>query len=128
MKKTTLFFAALLCAFFSSVTTYANDPINNPNEMRQEIMELVSQIDVSDIESEYDRTYVKFIVNSKNEIVVVNISSSEFDARIKSKLNYKKLKTENIKQNEIYTVPVVFKKKSVTKVKHHFLKRFQGFT
>jgi hypothetical protein len=110
MKKTTLFFAALLCAFFSSVTTYANTPENNPNEMRQEIMKLVSQIDVSDIVSEYDRTYVKFIVNSNNEIVVVNVSSSEFDSRIKSKLNYKKLKTQDLQRNEIYTVPVVFKK------------------
>ena len=110
MKKTTLFFAALLCAFFSSVSTYANTPDTDPNEMRSEIMKLVSQIDVSDIESEYDRTYVKFIVNSKNEIVVVNVSSSEFDARIKSKLNYKTLKTDDIKKNEIYTIPVVFKK------------------
>jgi uncharacterized protein YycO len=110
MKKTTLFFAALLCAFFSSVSTYANTPDNTPNEMRNEIMKLVSQIDVSDIQAEYDRTYVSFIVNSKNEIVVVNVSSSEFDSRIKSKLNYKTLKTEDIQKNEIYTIPVVFKK------------------
>jgi hypothetical protein len=78
--------------------------------MREEIMKLVSQIDVSDIQAEYDRTYVSFIVNSKNEIVVVNVSSSEFDSRIKSKLNYKTLKTEDIQKNEIYTIPVVFKK------------------
>jgi uncharacterized protein YycO len=110
MKKTTLFFAALLCAFFSSVSTYANTPDNDPNEMRSEIMKLVSQIDVSDIASEYDRTYVSFIVNWKNEIDVVNVSSSEFDARIKSKLNHRTLKTNEVNRNQIYTIPVVFKK------------------
>jgi hypothetical protein len=110
MKKSKLFLAALLCAFFASVTTYANTPDTDPNEMRMEIMKLVNQIDVSDIESKYDRTYVQFIVNASNEIVVVNVSSSEFDSRIKAKLNYKKLKTEDVKQNEIYTLPVVFKK------------------
>jgi hypothetical protein len=111
MKTSKLFFAALLCAFFASVSTaYANTPDTNPDEMRKEIVKLVSQIDVSDIDSDYSRTYVQFIVNSENEIVVVNVSKSEFDQRIKSKLNYKKLRTEDVKQNEIYTVPVVFKK------------------
>jgi hypothetical protein len=111
MKTSKLFFVALLCAFFASITTsYANTPDANPNEIRDEIMKLISQIDISDIESDYDRTYVQFIVNSKNEIVVVNVSKSEFDGRIKAKLNYKKLKTENVQQNEIYTVPVVFKR------------------
>jgi hypothetical protein len=111
MKTSKLFFAALLCAFFASVSTsYANTPDTNPDEVRKEIVKLVSQIDVSDIESDYSRTYVQFIVNSKNEIVVVNVSKSEFGQRIKSKLNYKKLRTEDVKQNEIYTVPVVFKK------------------
>ncbi|GLR15963.1 hypothetical protein [Portibacter lacus] len=114
MKKSKLMFVALLCAFFASVNTYANTPattpIDNPTEIRAEILKLVKSIDISDIEENYERTYIQFIVNSKNEIVVVNVSSSEFEARIKSKLNYKKLKTENVEQNEIYTVPVVFKK------------------
>lgn len=113
MKKSKLFFAALLCAYFASITTsFANIPDANTNEVRKEIMQLVKQIDLSDIESEYDRTYVQFIVNSKNEIVVVNVSKSEFDSIIRDKLNYKKLKTQAVVQNEIYTVPIVFKKQS----------------
>ncbi len=110
MKRSKLIIAALLCAFFASKTTYANTPDKDPNEMRSEIVKLVKQIDVSDMESEYERTYVKFMVNSNNEIIVVNVSSVELDSRIKSKLNYKKLKTEDVQQNEIYTIPVVFKK------------------
>ena len=114
MKTSKLLFVALLCAFFASFNTYANTaaitPADNPTEIRQEIMDLVKSIDISDIKENYERTYIQFIVNSKNEIVVVNVSSSDFEARIKSKLNYKKLKTKDVKQNEIYTVPVVFKK------------------
>ena len=110
MKKSKLFFAALLCAFFASATTYAATPDNDPNEIRMEIMKLVKQIDVSDINTDYERTYVQFMVNSNNQIVVVNVSSKDLDKRIKSKLNYKKLKTEDVQQNEVYTVPVVFKK------------------
>ena len=110
MKKFKLFFAALLCMLFASVSTFANTPNNDPNELRKEIMDLVKQIDISDSESNYERTYVQFIVNAKNEIVVVNVSSSDFSARIKDKLNYKKIRTEDVSQNEIYTIPVVFKK------------------
>lgn len=105
-----MFFAALLCAFFASVTSYASTPENNPTEMRMEIMKLVNQIDMSDINSNYERAYVRFMVNSKNEIVVVDVSSAELDSRIKAKLNYKKLETKDVRQNEMYTVPVVFKK------------------
>lgn len=110
MKRSKLFFVAIICALFASVTTYANPSETNPDDLRKEIVKLVSSIDLSDMDSQYERTYIQFIVNAKNEIVVVNVSQKEYASRIKSKLNYKKLKTEDVQQNEIYTVPIVFKK------------------
>ena len=110
MTKSKLFFVAIICALFTSVSSYANTPDANPDEIRKEIVDLVKNIDISDMENQYERTYVQFIVNSKNEIVVVNVSKKEFANQIKNKLNYKKLKTEEVMQNEIYTVPLVFKK------------------
>ncbi len=110
MKKSKLFFAAIICALFTSVSAFANTGDNNPTDIRNEIVSLVSKIDISDLENTYERAYVQFMVNADNEIVVVNVSSKEMASRIKSKLNYKKLKTEEVKQNEIYTVPLVFKK------------------
>ncbi len=110
MKNSKIFFVAIICALFTSVSAFANSGDANPTDIRNEIVTLVSTIDFSDMEKTYERTYVQFIVNSDNEIVVVNVSTKEMAARIKSKLNYKKLKTEDVKQNQIYTVPVVFKK------------------
>ncbi|WP_235299433.1 hypothetical protein [Portibacter marinus] len=110
MRNSKLFFAAIICALFTSFSTFANDLDVNPDEIRKEIVDMVKTIDISDMEKQYERTYVQFIVNSKNEIVVVNVSKREFAERIKNKLNYKKLKTEDVQRNEIYTVPLVFKK------------------
>ncbi len=110
MKSSKLFFVAIICALFTSLNASANSGDSNPTDIRSEIVSLVSKIDISDMEKTYERTYVQFIVNADNEIVVVNVSSKEMASRIKSKLNYKKLKTADVKQNEIYTVPLVFKK------------------
>ena len=110
MKKSKLFFVVMICALFTSLSAFASSGESEPSDIRTEIVKMVKGIDCSDLEKDYERTYVQFIVNAKNEIVVVNVSSKEMASRIKSRLNYKKLKTEDVQQNEIYTVPLVFKK------------------
>ena len=110
MKKSKAVVLSLMFALVGSFTTFANNPISNPNEIRQEILDLVSDIDVSDMDGDYERVYVQFLVNAKNEIVVLNVSESDYAKTIKSKLNYKKMDTEDAEKNQIYNIPVVFKK------------------
>ncbi|MDF1697673.1 MAG: hypothetical protein P1U56_17640 [Saprospiraceae bacterium] len=53
---------------------------------------------------------VTFMVNAKNELIIMSTDKSKFDKRIKSVLNYKKLKSSDMKVNVSYTLPVVLKK------------------
>ena len=111
MKKSKVLVLSLMFALIGSFTTYANSPISNPNEIRQEILDLVSDIDLSDMKADYERVYVQFLVNAKNEIVVLNVSDKDFESSIKAKLNYKKIESEETEKSQIYNIPVVFKKK-----------------
>ena len=111
MKKSKVLVLSLMFAVIGSFSTYANSPISNPNEIRQEILDLVRGIDLSEMEVDYERVYVQFLVNAKNEIVVLNVSDKNFETSIKSKLNYKKIEAEDTEKNQIYNIPVVFKKK-----------------
>ncbi len=111
MKKSKVFVFTLMFALFGTVASFANTPESNPSEVRQEIAKLVSTIDVSDMETDMERVNLQFMVNSKNEIIVLNVSETSFDSTIKSKLNYRKIKSDDVIKNQIYTVPVVFQKK-----------------
>ena len=111
MKNSKVLVLSLMFALIGSFTTYANSPISNPNEIRQEILDLVKDIDLTEMDADYERVYVQFLVNAKNEIVVLNVSDSDFENRIKTKLNYKRIETDDTEKNQIYNIPVVFKKK-----------------
>jgi hypothetical protein len=110
MKKSKAIVFTLMFALVGILPSFANNPISNPNEIRQEIYKLVSSIDVSQMNADTERVNVEFMVNTKNEIIVLNVSESTFDYNIKSRLNYHKVKTDDVVRNKIYSVPVVFKK------------------
>ncbi len=112
MKKSRVFVLTLMFALFGTLTTFANNnPTNNTGELRSEIMKMVSTIDLSDLSSDTEQVRLQFIVNNKNEVIVLNVSESELEGSIKSKLNYKTVMADNVLKNTIYTVPVTFKRK-----------------
>lgn len=111
MKKSKVLVLSLMFVVLGSYNSFASSSISNPDEIRKEIAELVSTIDVSEMENNTERVVVQFIVNAKNEIIVLNVSESDFESPIKNKLNYKKIDSEDSNKNQIYSVPVVFKKK-----------------
>lgn len=112
MKKSKVILLALAFVFAGSLTAFANtNPISNPSEIRDQIKNMVSTIDVSDMISDEERVEVQFIVNNNNEIIVLNVNDETFDGRIKQRLNYKKVDSEDVVKNKIYSLPIVFKKK-----------------
>ncbi|MHB0756140.1 hypothetical protein [Polaribacter sp. M15] len=54
---------------------------------------------------------ISFMVNNKNEIVIISVDSKvkEFNTMVKSKLNYKKVNVKGVKKGEIYKIPVKLK-------------------
>ncbi|QTD37861.1 hypothetical protein JL193_00680 [Polaribacter batillariae] len=55
---------------------------------------------------------VSFIINNKNEIVVLTTDSKniELNSFFKKKLNYKKIVTKGIQKGEVYKIPIKINK------------------
>ncbi|MBC7884527.1 MAG: hypothetical protein H7X99_03585 [Saprospiraceae bacterium] len=49
---------------------------------------------------------ISFIINGKNELIVVGTNNKSIDHVIKSALNYKKISVSELLYEKIYTVPV----------------------
>ena len=101
----------LMTALFALVlgTATAN---NNPekNSARYEIKKLIEKANLTaDLKSDLT-VNVTFMVNSQNEIIIMSTDKKDLDSSIKATLNYKKLKSSDMKVNKAYTLPVILKK------------------
>lgn len=103
----------LLAAFIVSANfTFANNINNNEtSSLRVEITDLLDGLTLTDLAEDITKLNMKFIVNDDNEIIVLSTSNQEVDVRIKSRLNYQKVATNNVQKNLIYSLPVTLVKK-----------------
>ena len=104
--------AILMVACFAMTTGLmaTDNPSTYESNLRAELLDYVKSIDVESMDETISRVEVHFIVNSKQEIVVVSTSDSSFDETLKSRLNYKKIKTQGVEQNKLHILPILFKK------------------
>lgn len=101
----------LLTALFALVLGTASAATNpSTNTARNEIKTFIQKSSLADDLKEDITVNVTFMVNAKNEIIVMSTDQKKIDSRIKSTLNYKKLKSSDIKVNMTYTLPVILKK------------------
>ena len=101
----------LMTALFALILGTASASTNpENNSTRNEIKKLIEKADIaSDIKSDVT-VNVTFMVNAKNEIIIMSTDKKNLDSSIKSTLNYKKLKSSDIEINKTYTLPVSLKK------------------
>ncbi|WP_428740418.1 hypothetical protein [Tenacibaculum sp.] len=115
MKNLKLFLVVLGMSMLTSFTAIANNetPSTTKKALSVEIATLIGNSIPVEVLQEV-ATEVSFMVNSKNEIVIIDVASEneELCAYIKSKLNYKKITTKNVKNEEIYFLPLRVKKPS----------------
>ena len=76
----------------------------------EENQDIVKKIDFDQSTMTINKAKVFFMVNSFNEVVVIQTSSDEIDSVIKSKLNYKTLQSRDLLVNKVYTLPISFEK------------------
>ena len=94
-------------------TNFANvNPIdgNSKSKALEEIKELIMDIDFDVEELTIEKAKVFFMMNSYNEVIVVQTSSDEVDLAIKNSLNYKTLENRDLEVNKVYTLPIRFDK------------------
>lgn len=110
MKILKIFVLPLFVAAFTNTQAFANSPDSKPSELRKQIIELVDDIDLSEMTKESEKVVVQFLLNEKSEIVIVNIGESEITDQIRSLLSRKDINAKGIAVNKIYTLPIVFNK------------------
>jgi len=95
---------AISISTISFAATTKEDPTS---ELREQIVKIlgktVEQIDQNKIEAE-----VVFTLNSKKEIVIISVNSTNKKVQyyVKGKLNYKKVNVETINEGKIYRMPL----------------------
>jgi len=102
-----LIFSALFALTVGTATASTNPTFS---DARKEIKKLIVKSDIVDVVQKEVTLNVTFMVNDKNEIIVMSTDNEDYDASIKSILNYKKLKSSDMKINTNYTLPIVLKK------------------
>ncbi len=101
----------LLSALFALILGTASANTNPETKTaRNEIKSLIQKSNLVDNLKSDVSVNVTFMVNEKNEIIIMSTSQKSLDSRIKSTLNYKKLKSSDMKVNVAYTLPVTLKK------------------
>ena len=101
----------LFTALFAMVLGTASANTNpETSTARNEIKTLIQKADLAtDLKNDVT-VNVTFMVNAKNEIIIMSTDKKNLDRSIKSTLNYKKLKSSDMKVNVTYTLPVILKK------------------
>ena len=102
-----ILFAALFTLVLGTASANTNPETNTA---RNEIKTLIQKADFASNLKNDMTVNVTFMVNAKNEIIIMSTDQEELDSSIKSTLNYKKLKSSDMKVNMTYTLPVVLKK------------------
>jgi len=104
---TTLCIISLM--FTNSMAATISETNSDPLTTSQQLLKYLQKIDISDFEGE-KTVMVHFILNTDHEILVLSTNDEEFDRRIKTSLNYKKIENYKLDVNESYWLPVTFKK------------------
>ena len=93
-----------------SISTYANSITTTAKkELRKEIANHLKDLDLRTLQGDEDTVHLSFMVNQNNEIIVLHTDNSRFDSLLKSKLNYKTIKTTEAQVNQVYAVPIKLK-------------------
>jgi hypothetical protein len=115
MKNLKIFMIVLVMSTSAifSVSASETEPINQ--EIRKQLVSLLGNEFPFELKEDQS-VEISFIVNIKNEVVIVSVSSedtnSAIDYYIKQKLNYQSLKVQGIKNDETYIIPLTIKKSS----------------
>ena len=110
LKSIIAIIAISLATTFSTTAT-ENGPSKITKKLRTEIVSMLDKNIPIEVK-ETSKAEVSFMINNKNEIVIVSVNSSldEFNSYIKRKLNYKKIELKGVKKGEIYRMPVKLNK------------------
>ena len=104
---------SLIMAIAFIAPNFANtNPIDGTAKSKalEEIKEIIQDIEFDVPSLTIDKARIFFMVNSYNEVIVIQTSSKEIDSKLKNELNYKSLENRDLEVNKVYTLPIRFEK------------------
>ena len=102
-----MFLIPLFALLFTSVSAVDSHIYDIAKEsLRNEIAKKISDIDFSTFTLKETSVKIQFLVNDKNEIIILRTDNEELDQIIKSKLNYKEVDTKEIERNSLYSINI----------------------
>ena len=101
-----ILFAFLTFASIQSATASSDPATSTTGEIRQMLQ---STIDSKDFTAD-TKVYITFMLNTKNEVMVMSTDNQSLDGFIKSTLNYHSVASVDLEQGKVYTLPVLLKK------------------
>jgi len=103
-----------IALFAMNVSTSTASPANPNTKLRAELIELIGKSCSFELTKDHCTAEVLFMINEKNEIVVISVNSENENAEayIKGKLNYQKVSPKVSQAGEIYLLPLRIQKES----------------
>jgi len=108
MSNLKLVVTAFAFILFSSAS-FANGSPDNKKELRTEIASFVNNINFTEAETKSEVIHVHFMLNTKNELIVLSTDNKVLDGKIKNELNYREIKANDAESNKVYTLPIRIK-------------------
>jgi len=105
LKVLCLTFVLVLVSFSAEAhTSFAPDSKPEYAQLKK----YLQKIDFTSFVKGATKINVNFLINSKNEVIVISTSDKDMDFTVKNALNYKQIEVSDLEYNKIYTLPVLF--------------------
>lgn len=99
-------FAVLTFASIQSATASSDPATSTAGEIKEMLQATIESKDFTND----TKVYITFMLNTKNEVMVMSTNSDGLDGVIKSTLNYHIISSVDLEQGKVYTLPVLLKK------------------
>ena len=102
LMTTTLFSTSAMAA------NHSGTPETERSQLRTEVLSFIEKTNINELDAE---ARLSFMVTARDEIVVLHVNTKDryVERMLKSQLNYKKVKTNLSKKNQIYYMDINFK-------------------
>ena len=106
LAKSFVFSMIMIC--LSQFAVASNNPSNST--LREEIAANLQDMSMQNL-GDISEVTIKFIINDEKQLIVLGSNNKDLQRKIEYRLNFKTIKADDVKINQVYTIPIKIKKK-----------------
>jgi hypothetical protein len=95
-----------ICLSLVAVFANANNKPSNTKSETEQIQSYLEKLEFNKVISTSTDVKISFLINDRNEMVVLSTNQSDLDLLIKAGLNYKQIDVSKLDRNTTYIMPV----------------------